>query len=78
MSRAFFAPSLVVSEKPAGLLPKCGSCGLYKDCTSPKMPPAGKGRRKILIVGEAPSKADDERGQHLQGKAGRQLESQTR
>ncbi len=33
---------------------QCGVCGLYKQCKSPKMPVYGKGRKGILIVGEAP------------------------
>jgi uracil-DNA glycosylase family 4 len=40
----------------------CASCRLYKKCTSPKMKPTGKGKKKILIIAEAPSKEEDEKG----------------
>ena len=45
-----------------GILSKesCRSCGLYKTCRSPKMNYTGKGRKKILIVGEAPGRSEDE------------------
>jgi len=42
-------------EQPAN----CKSCGLYKNCNSPKMKPSGEGLKGILIVGEAPGKVED-------------------
>ena len=53
---------------------RCGACKLYKSCQSPKMEPTGKGRRKILIVGEAPGRNEDDQGRQLCGKSGRKLE----
>lgn len=50
----FFTSSQASSAKPIGLLPKCGACKLNLGCNSPKMPYSGKGKMKILIVGEAP------------------------
>lgn len=38
------------------------------------MPPSGKGKRKILIVGDAPTELDDSAGEHAQGNLGRMLE----
>lgn len=56
------------------LLPKCSSCLLYKHCISPKMPVSGKGKRKILLVGEAPGKTEDREGIQFCGKTGYRLE----
>lgn len=58
----FFSTSEAQSEKPIGLVPKCGACGLYQGCHSPKIEVQGHGKRGILIVGEAPAKSDDRSG----------------
>lgn len=71
----FFASSAVQREKPAGLIPKCGSCGLFKSCQSPKMPVYGSGGLKVMIVGEAPGATEDEQGVPFVGKAGQHLRS---
>ena len=52
---------------------KCGSCGLYKRCITPKMKPTGKGKLKILFVAEAPGKKEDLKGVQLIGKSGKRL-----
>lgn len=52
------------------MVPKCGACGLYRTCESPKMVPYGKGRKEVLVVGEAPGKNEDEKGRPFVGKAG--------
>lgn len=62
------------SRKPPSLIPKCGACGLYKGCNSPKMEVSGKGRKKILVVGEAPGENEDDKGIQFCGRAGRHLE----
>ena len=54
-------------------LPKCGRCGLYKTCTSPKMKPSGQGKRSVLFVGEAPGETEDEEGTQFVGQAGQHL-----
>ena len=75
----FFASStLIASSKPdlssaAMLLPKCGACGMFRTCHTPKMPVYGRGERKILIVGSFPSMADDSSGKPFSGKAGQFL-----
>jgi uracil-DNA glycosylase family 4 len=56
------------------LSPKCGACGLAKTCRSPKMPVAGKGKKGILIIGEAPGSAEDKMGKPFVGKAGQYLQ----
>jgi uracil-DNA glycosylase family 4 len=66
MPRGFFHKSRFLQTKaPASLIPKCGACGFYKHCQSPKIQPQGDGKQKILIVSESPSKADDTTGQLL-------------
>ena len=70
----FFVRSSLVSDKVKGsLLPQCGKCGLYKTCRSPKMPVTGEGRRKVLIVAEAPGKEEDQYNKQLIGEAGQLL-----
>lgn len=53
--------------------PKCGQCGLYKTCKSPKMPATGEGKRSILFVGEAPGETEDIRNEQFVGQAGETL-----
>ncbi len=55
-------------------LPQCARCGLLKTCRSPKMPIAGMGRRKILVIGEAPGRTEDEQNKPFAGKAGQLLQ----
>lgn len=52
------------------LLPECGRCGLYKTCHSPKMKPTGRGKRRVLVVAEAPGEREDAKGIQLIGKSG--------
>ncbi len=49
---------------------QCGACGLYKACNSPKMGCSGEGNRKVYILAESPSQAEDRKGQQLIDKAG--------
>jgi uracil-DNA glycosylase len=55
------------------VLPRCGSCKLRRGCESPRMPASGKGRRRILVVAEAPGAEEDRRGEQLIGRAGQLL-----
>lgn len=74
MARGFFAAStLKVARPTVGLAPKCGACGLYKTCQSPKMPWRGQGRRGVLIVGEAPGQQEDLENTQFVGKPGQVL-----
>lgn len=69
--KGFFAGSTLLTAKaPSSLLPKCGACGAYKSCHTPKMPVRGKGGRGILIVGEFPSQADDDAGRPFKSDSG--------
>lgn len=70
--RGFFS-QLAVAGNAEQMLPRCGACGLYKVCKTPKFAVAGKGRRKVLLVGDAPSASDDAKGKLLAGEGGRML-----
>ncbi len=60
-----------VSEK-RGMV-SCVSCGLYKDAVTPKMAPYGKGKKGIMVIGDAPGEVDDVKGIPFQGKTERVL-----
>ena len=51
----------------------CGACGLHKYCQSPRMKYTGQGKKKILVVGEAPGAEEDKRNEQFVGKAGQRL-----
>ncbi|MHA2023814.1 MAG: DNA polymerase [Candidatus Thorarchaeota archaeon] len=53
----------------------CESCGLYARCRSPKMKRFGGGKKKILLIGEAPGGNEDRQGRPFVGKAGKFLGS---
>src|SRR6185503_19587936 len=71
--KGFFAVDEFLERPAVGLVPRCGACGLLKTCESPKMAPYGKGKRGVLIVGEAPGQSEDERGRPFVGKSGQFL-----
>jgi len=54
-------------------LARCGRCGLYKKCRSPKMPVTGEGRLGVLVVAEAPGQEEDKQNVQLVGPAGKTL-----
>lgn len=63
-------------NKNVSTVPLCGKCGLYKQCKSPKMPVDGDGKKKILIVGEAPGEKEDEKGKPFVGPSGSLLSTE--
>lgn len=73
MSEGFFSDSDLPEVNTAPATPRCGLCGLYKSCLSPKMGWTGKGKRKVLICAEAPGEDEDKEGTQLIGKAGQRL-----
>ena len=76
MNRGFFSSSqLIQTGKPVPTIARCGLCGLYKQCQSPKMKPFGEGRMKILVVAEAPGSNEDKEGRPLIGISGMHLET---
>lgn len=74
MPDGFFSPtSLTAAKAPIPRLPQCGKCKLNLGCKSPKMPVAGKGRKGILVVGEAPDKTEDDENLPFVGTTGTML-----
>lgn len=64
--QGFFSESQLLSiTKPATLTPKCGACGLYRSCKSPKIPIEGKGKKSILVVNSYPNSIGDQIGAHV-------------
>lgn len=49
----------------------CVSCGAYNYVLSPRMEAYGKGRLKMLNIGEGPGEEEDKKGKPWQGKIGR-------
>lgn len=70
----FFSSSTLTQKPPVASIPKCGACGAFKLCQSPKMSHRGKGKKRILIVGEYPSQGDDKKDRPFCGEKGRFLE----
>lgn len=55
MARGFFERSIVLGrDKKESRLPECGACGLYKKCSTPKLSPYGKGKKKVLVIHGVP------------------------
>ena len=73
--KGFFSSEKVKNTKFNPKNPQsCASCGLYKNCLSPKMKPYGKNKKKVLFLGEAPGEVEDKRGKQWQGKVGSDLQ----
>lgn len=60
--QGFFAGSELPMLKQDTARPQCGACGYKLTCKSPMLPPAGRGRKRILIVSAFPGKEEDDRG----------------
>ena len=70
----FFPETMLLENRPEPqLVPRCGACGLFRRCRAPKMPLAGRGHKKILVIGEAPGEMEDQTGKPFQGPSGRLL-----
>lgn len=76
--KGFFQGNVPTLRPAGGLIARCGQCGLFKTCNSPKMPLAGEGRRKILVIGESPGKSEDEQGKPFIGRSGQLLQEKLR
>jgi len=75
MNDGFFSHKETESiSRPDGKTYSCISCGLYKNCQSPKMEPFGNFKKKILNIGEAPGEYEDKNGKPWQGRAGKLLQ----
>lgn len=51
----------------------CVSCGMYKAAFNPKMEPQGNFKKKILVVGMAPSRREDKANSYWMESSGRYL-----
>lgn len=69
----FFPTSAINIPDPVPLTPRCGQCGLYRNCKSPRMAVTGEGKLGVLIVAEAPGEQEDAEGIQLVGKSGQLL-----
>lgn len=74
MNGGFFDLAELPTRTPLGAAPNCAKCGLLGGCTTPKMPVAGQGNRKIMVIGEAPGETEDRHGRPFIGKAGQKLQ----
>lgn len=75
----FFSGSELKKVKsPLTMVPKCGTCGFYKICESPKMKVFGDGEKEILIVSEAPGEEEDKSGTQWVGNSGQHLQAMLR
>lgn len=74
MAEGFFSLFNIPHVKiPEPRIAECGTCGLLKCCNSPQMPVSGKGKRKVLITGEAPGEFEDKENLQFVGKSGQRL-----
>lgn len=73
MKGFFDKDRLQIPFKSHGRIHSCVSCGLYKTASHPKIEPYGKGKKGIMIIGEAPEEVDDEEGLLWQGRSGKAL-----
>lgn len=71
--KGFFNQTELPTLRQSARIPKCGACGLFKKCKTPKMAISGQGRKGILIIGEYPGETEDDQGVQFVGKAGRRL-----
>lgn len=70
----FSEEELVVSPANNPYL-SCEKCGLFRGCQTPYMKAAGLGKKKILLIGEAPGAQEDRSGIPFVGKAGSALDA---
>ena len=75
MKKGFFSTNDISTSKSMSTTPRCGLCKLHRTCIHPKMPPTGKGRKRLLFVAEAPGRLEDEKNTQLIGKSGQYLRS---
>lgn len=73
MTKGFFSSSSFQTKNRVPTTARCGLCGRYRHCKSPKMPLTGKGKKKILFVAEAPGEEEDKKNIQLIGRSGQLL-----
>lgn len=55
------------------LVPLCGACKLNTKCRSPLMPLDGRGKKRVMVIGEAPGAEEDLEGRPFVGASGKFL-----
>lgn len=60
--QGFFTGSELPMLKQDLTRPQCGACGYKTSCKSPMIPPAGRGRKRVLIVSAFPGEEEDKAG----------------
>jgi uracil-DNA glycosylase family 4 len=69
MEEGFFTKKETTNNlRPDGKVYSCISCGLYKNCKSPKLEASGNFNKGILNICVSPSTVDDRKGKVYQGK----------
>ncbi len=72
--RDFFNRQQVqLAERSEQGVHSCASCGLYQSAQHPRMTAHGAGKKGIMVIGEAPTEADDKAGKPWQGRDGQLL-----
>jgi len=74
MNKGFFETT--IKTKPVNKKLGCLYCKLDRTCKSPKLDVRGEGKKRILIVTDAPNKMEDIRGEYLLGSEGKFLKDQ--
>lgn len=69
----FFSATRETQRVALPTVANCKDCGIYKTCRSPKIQPKGKGKRRVLIVGDRPGELEDKQGKPFVGPVGRYL-----
>jgi DNA polymerase-1 len=54
----------------------CSICGLFRNCSNPKMEPHGNFEKEIMIIGDLPTIADDQQGKNFTGEIGNILRTE--
>lgn len=63
--KGLFQSSLLTKAEEFSRVSKCGTCGLYKNCRSPKLSPQGNGTSGVMVVLPPISKKGDEYGKFI-------------
>ena len=78
MFQGLFPTSELNRRHVLSLIPQCGACKLHESCKSPKMKVDGRGKSRVLIVGESPGRQEDEQGRPFIGSSGEYLKNALR
>lgn len=74
----FYFPIPEEKKKSSKVVYDCAKCGLNTNCITPKMKPYGNMDSKLVILGEAPGRTEDEKGIPFCGDSGDILRSEFR